>query len=73
MPAVAAIEATDVVKRYPRVTALDGVSLRVEQGEFFGLLGPNGAGKTTLISTVAGLARASSGRVTVLGHDVVTE
>jgi len=73
MPAVAAIEATDVVKRYPRVTALDGVSLRVEQGEFFGLLGPNGAGKTTLISTVAGLARASSGRVTVLGHDVVSE
>jgi len=73
MPAVAAIEATDVVKRYPRVTALDGVSLRVEQGEFFGLLGPNGAGKTTLISIVAGLARATSGRATVMGHDVVAD
>jgi len=73
MPAVAAIEVTDLVKRYPRVTALDGVSLRVEQGEFFGLLGPNGAGKTTLISIVAGLARASSGRATVLGHDVVDD
>jgi ABC-2 type transport system ATP-binding protein len=73
MPEVAAIEVTELVKRYPRVTALDGVSLRVEQGEFFGLLGPNGAGKTTLISIVAGLARASGGRATVMGHDVVAE
>ena len=73
MPDIAAIEVTELVKRYPRVTALDGVSLRVEQGEFFGLLGPNGAGKTTLISVVAGLARASSGRATVMGHDVVAD
>ncbi|OYU95887.1 MAG: ABC transporter ATP-binding protein, partial [Burkholderiales bacterium PBB5] len=40
------------------------------QGEFFGLLGPNGAGKTTLISVLAGLTRATGGRVTVMGHDV---
>jgi ABC-2 type transport system ATP-binding protein len=73
MPEIAAIEVSGLVKRYPRVTALDGVSLRVEQGEFFGLLGPNGAGKTTLISIVAGLARASSGRATVMGHDVVAD
>src|SRR5690606_38449250 len=50
-----------------------GVSLSIEQDECFGLLAPNGAGKTTLISVVAGLTRASSGDVTVMGHDVVSE
>ena len=50
--------------------ALDRVSLDIEQGEFFGLLGPNGAGKTTLMTILAGLARATSGKVSVLGSDV---
>jgi ABC-2 type transport system ATP-binding protein len=53
--------------------ALDSVSFDIQQGEFFGLLGPNGAGKTTLISVLAGLARASSGHVAVMGHDVVAD
>ncbi len=54
-------------------TALKNVSLTIDRGEIFALLGPNGAGKTTLISIVCGLARASGGRVTVGGHDVVTD
>ncbi len=72
-----AISFQDVAKTYAgargAVHALDGVGFDIEAGEFFGLLGPNGAGKTTLISILAGLARASRGRVTVLGHDVVAD
>ena len=73
-----AVSFQSVTKVYPgargsgnEVRALDGVSFDIEAGEFFGLLGPNGAGKTTLISVLAGLVRASSGRVTVHGLDVV--
>jgi ABC-2 type transport system ATP-binding protein len=55
------------------VRALDGVSLCVEAGEFFGLLGPNGAGKTTLINVIAGLARADRGTAAVMGADVVRD
>ena len=57
----------------PAVRALDNVSFDIQQGEFFGLLGPNGAGKTTLISILAGLSRATGGRVLVHGSDVVTD
>src|SRR5690606_30100948 len=53
--------------------ALKGVSLDIEEGEILALLGPNGAGKTTLISAVCGITSPSSGRITVGGHDVVTE
>jgi ABC-2 type transport system ATP-binding protein len=55
------------------IRALDDVSFDIRQGEFFGLLGPNGAGKTSLISILAGLSRATSGHVTVHGHDVVND
>ena len=62
-----------VEKRFAAVQALAGVSLRIDEGEFFGLLGPNGAGKTTLISCLAGLSRPDAGRLAVLGHDVVRD
>jgi ABC-2 type transport system ATP-binding protein len=68
-----AIEIRNVRKRFKELQALKGVSLTVEEGEFFGLLGPNGAGKTTLISILAGLSRADEGTVKVLGHDVVSD
>ena len=62
-----------VTKRFGDFRALDGIDLRIQQGDFFALLGPNGAGKTTLISIIGGLAHASSGRVSVMGHDVVND
>jgi ABC-2 type transport system ATP-binding protein len=66
----AAVEVRDVRKRFAGVQALDGISLCVEQGEFFALLGPNGAGKTTLISALGGLVRADAGHLAIMGHDV---
>lgn len=68
-----AIRIHEVRKRYGTLQALDGINLIIEPGEIFGLLGPNGAGKTTLISVVAGLARADSGSVEVMGADVVAD
>lgn len=76
-----AISFQSVSKTYPTkrgqsgaaVKALDDVSFNIQQGEFFGLLGPNGAGKTSLISILAGLSRASSGSVTVHGHNVLSD
>lgn len=71
---MSAISFQQVEKTYGSgVRALGGVSFDVQPGEFFGLLGPNGAGKTSLISILAGLARATSGKVTVMGHDVVDD
>ncbi|HNQ03245.1 MAG TPA: ABC transporter ATP-binding protein [Thiobacillaceae bacterium] len=66
-----AVRIRGLEKRFPRVQALRGVDLDIEQGEFFALLGPNGAGKTTLISILAGLTRATAGTAEVMGHDVV--
>jgi ABC-2 type transport system ATP-binding protein len=70
---VAAIEIDDLRKEYGDVTALDGVSLTVPEGSFFGLLGPNGAGKTTFINVLVGLVRKSGGTARVFGHDVETD
>ncbi len=68
-----AIQVSKIEKSYQSLKALEGVSLSISSGEFFGLLGPNGAGKTTLISIMAGLSKADAGSVSILGHDVVTD
>ncbi len=67
-----ALAITDLVKRYPTGTeALKGVSIEIEEGEFYGLLGPNGAGKSTLIHCTTGLAQPTSGSIEIFGHDAV--
>ena len=72
MPPVLSIQ--NVSKTYAGgVTALSAVDLDIREGEIFALLGPNGAGKTTLISICCGLVTASSGTVTVAGHDHVRD
>ncbi|MGQ0721915.1 MAG: ABC transporter ATP-binding protein [Candidatus Eiseniibacteriota bacterium] len=60
-------------KQYGDLVAVGDVSFTAEPGAVFGLLGPNGAGKTTTIGCISGLLKPSSGRVSVLGHDVVTD
>jgi ABC-2 type transport system ATP-binding protein len=65
------VSISNVQKTYPGgFTALNGVNLDIAEGEILALLGPNGAGKTTLISTICGIASATSGSVTVGGHDI---
>ena len=63
-----AVDVENVVKSFGTIQALDGITLRVRQGEIYGLLGPNGSGKTTLIRAVVGLIAPDSGTVTVLGR-----
>jgi ABC-2 type transport system ATP-binding protein len=70
---IPAIEIIGAQKRFGSLQAVDQVSLRVEQGEFFALLGPNGAGKTTLINLLSGLSRPDGGTLKVMGYDVVRE
>ncbi len=63
----------NLVKKYGEKTAVDGLSLEVPRGSFFGLLGPNGAGKSSTINCVIGVARITSGKIVVNGHDVVDD
>ena len=66
----AALKVDGVSKSYGPTKALDGLSLRVEQGEFVALLGPNGAGKSTLFQLLTGLFVPDEGAIEVAGHDM---
>jgi ABC-2 type transport system ATP-binding protein len=69
-----ALHISDLQKRYPTgVEALKGVSIDIEEGEFYGLLGPNGAGKSTLIHCTTGLAQPTGGTIEVFGHDAIRD
>ena len=67
------VQATGLMKDYPRIRALDQVSLEIHEGEVFGLFGPNGAGKTTCLRVLSGLTRPTGGQATVCGVDVRTQ
>src|SRR3712207_5621442 len=74
MKGVPALKIEKLRKTYSNgLLALDGISLEVQAGRFFGLLGPNGAGKTTLINSIVSLARPESGSVKVFGRDAYHE
>ena len=64
------LELKNVTKRYLRRTALDDVSLNIETGQTCLLLGPNGSGKTTMMKLITGLARPTSGQITLDGQDI---
>lgn len=66
------LEAEGLVKRFGSLTAVDGLSLAVREGEVFGFLGPNGAGKTTSISMLCGLLRPDAGRVSIRGVPILS-
>lgn len=61
----------DLVVRYGKTTAVEGISFDIPKGSIFGFIGPNGAGKTSTIKVLCTLLRPTSGKVTVCGHDVV--
>lgn len=67
------IAVENLVKRFGKFTAVDGVSINVEPGQIHGFLGPNGAGKTTSIRMIAGLLKPDQGRILVNGHDLARE
>jgi ABC-2 type transport system ATP-binding protein len=69
----AALVLANVVKTYGAIRALDGVSFSASPGEFVALLGPNGAGKTTLFQLLSGLFVPDSGRITVMGQDMLRD
>jgi ABC-2 type transport system ATP-binding protein len=70
---MALVEACDLVKRFGALTAVDGISFKVERGEVVGFLGPNGAGKSTAMKMLSGYLEPTSGRAAIDGHDSHTD
>lgn len=68
-----AVQVTHLTKKFKDKVAVDDVSFNIYRGEVFGLLGPNGAGKTTTLRMMTTLLKATSGHVTIFGHDVAKE
>ena len=68
-----AVEATNLVKRYGVMTAVDGVSFQIRRGEIVGFLGANGAGKTSTLRMLCGLITPTSGTVLIDGIDILTD
>lgn len=64
------IEVKKLVKNYGKLKAVNEISFEVKKGEIFGLLGENGAGKTTTLEIIEGLRKATSGNISMLGHDI---
>lgn len=64
------VKATNLVKQFGNVRALDGFDISIREGETYGLLGPNGSGKTTFIRMLAGLVKPTSGQLEVLGQSL---
>lgn len=67
------LKSSDLVKKYLNKTALDGVSLEIEQGKIYAILGPNGSGKTTFMKVAAGLVKPNSGFITFKGENIGVE
>src|SRR3954464_2175439 len=64
------LQVSDLQVSYGAISALSGISFKIEQGAIVTLIGGNGAGKTTTLRTISGLLRAKSGRITFLGEDI---
>jgi branched-chain amino acid transport system ATP-binding protein len=67
---MAFLETQDVTKKFGGLTAVNGVSISIKEGEVFGLIGPNGAGKTTFLNCITGVGAPTSGKVLYKGEDV---
>jgi ABC-2 type transport system ATP-binding protein len=72
-PKVLILETQGLTRRFGKLTAVNNLSISVEQGEVFGLLGPNGAGKSTVIKMLTTLLPISAGKATLAGYDVARE